>query len=61
MEDLAQKIKEDKWSRTFDPDLPPDNEHNREVSSNLGVRFVPGRGYVDDDGCIIYDEYGQPL
>lgn len=44
----------------FDPDFSPDNEHNRQVAESKGVRFDPIRdSYVDEDGCLTHDRYGQ--
>lgn len=46
----------------FDPELPPEHPHNREVAQEKKVRFsVKNQQYVDDDGCAIYDKFGQKL
>ena len=44
----------------FDADLPPDNPINIEAARQRGLIFDYGRGaYIDEDGCLILDEYGQ--
>ncbi|HVM59148.1 MAG TPA: hypothetical protein VMT80_02365 [Candidatus Paceibacterota bacterium] len=46
---------------TFDPDLPPENIHNREAAKARGLRFDPRKkAYVDDEGCLVRDRFGQP-
>lgn len=46
----------------FEPDLPTKNIHNREAAKarNLVYDFEV-QAYVDEDGCLIRDEYGQQL
>lgn len=45
---------------TFDPDLPPDNIHNRDAAKAHTLRFdSKKRAYVDDEGCLIRDKFGQ--
>jgi hypothetical protein len=46
----------------FDPDLPPNSEHNRNVAQQRGVGHDSRKlAYLDQDGCPRYDSYGQPL
>ena len=46
----------------FDPDYSPTNEVNIKAAEQRGLRFERRTmHYVDDDGCLILDEYGQPL
>lgn len=47
--------------RDFDPELSPGHQKNREAAQRRNLRFVPGRGYVDPDGFLALDEFGQPL
>ena len=46
----------------FDSDLPPDSEHNRRVAERKGLVYDSNKkAYVDEDGCLIRDRYGQPF
>lgn len=46
----------------FDPDLSPYHPINQETASQEGLRYNPRRrAWVDEDGCLIRDEFGQPL
>jgi hypothetical protein len=46
----------------FDPDLSPEHETNKRAAKARRVRYDARRGfYVDDEGCLRYDRYGQPL
>lgn len=46
----------------FDPDLPPDNVHNKEAARAHKLKYDPKKkAYVDEDGCLVRDRYGQPL
>ncbi len=46
----------------FDPDFSPDNLHNQEIARRLGLRYdSEKRSYVDEDGCLVRDRYGQPF
>lgn len=46
----------------FDPDFSPDSEYNQEAAEARGLQFDPqSQQYVDDDGCPVRDEFGQPL
>lgn len=46
----------------FDPDHGPNNPHNLIVAKERGVEYNPrSRCYEDEDGCLIYDEFGQEL
>ncbi len=46
----------------FDPDLPPSSEHNRKTAQQRGVRYDSRKlVYLDQDGCLQYDSWGQPL
>lgn len=47
---------------SFDPSLPPWNPANREAAAERGWYFDLKLGvYVDEDGCLMADRYGQPL
>jgi len=53
---------EKKRDPDFDADYSPGNPHNREVARRLGLRYDEGRRvYVDRDGCLIKDRFGQEL
>lgn len=44
----------------FDADFSPRAEVNREAASARGLRYDPRkRAYVDEDGCLIRDCFGQ--
>lgn len=46
----------------FDPDLLPDHENNRKAADARGWRFERRKKYyVDEDGCLMADKFGQPL
>jgi hypothetical protein len=55
---LEDKAKEPR----FNPDWSPNHPHNKEVARRLGLTYDPSlQMYVDDEGCLIRDRYGQPL
>lgn len=46
----------------FDPDLSRSSEHNQEAARSRGLRYSErNKQYVDEDGCPVRDEFGQPL
>jgi|WetSurMetagenome_2_1015567.scaffolds.fasta_scaffold78194_2 hypothetical protein len=46
----------------FDPDYSPQNPVNREAARLRGLIYDPRKeAYVDEDGCLIRDKYGQPF
>jgi len=46
----------------FDPDLSPENIHNIEAAQARDVRYDSRKGcYVDEDGALTHDRFGQPL
>ena len=46
----------------FDSDYFPSNPINIEAAKQRGLRFDSiKRVYVDEDGCLLCDEYGQPF
>ncbi len=46
----------------FDPDLSSEHETNREAARVRGLRYDKRRRmYVDEDGCLVRDKFGQPL
>lgn len=46
----------------FDADFPPAHSINRQAAQDHGVQYDPRkRAYTDEDGCIIYDRFGQAL
>lgn len=54
--DLSRKLTD------FDADLPPDNPINIEAAEQRGWRYDKPKGhYIDKAGCLMADEYGQPL
>lgn len=45
----------------FDTDLSPKNPHNRKAAAERGLRYDPKRrAYVDTDGSLVADRFGQP-
>jgi len=54
MQDLDKKI-------DFDPDFPPENPVNRVAARQRGLTYNPqSKAYIDEDGCLIRDKFGQP-
>ena len=54
--DLSRKLTD------FDADLLPDNPLNIEAARQRGWEYSSRlRYYVDEDGCLIADKYGQDL
>ena len=46
----------------FDADLLPDHPKSNVAAETMGLRYDPIQNmYIDSDGCLIRDEYGQPL
>lgn len=46
----------------FDPDLSPEHETNRRAAKGLKLTYDHGRRvYVDEDGCLTHDKFGQKL
>lgn len=46
----------------FDPDFPVNNPVNQEAAEQRGLSYDPSRGgYVDADGFLRRDGFGQPL
>ncbi len=49
-------------SKEFDPDLPPTSEHNRAAAAKQKLRYDSTKNaYVDADGSLVRDKFGQPL
>jgi hypothetical protein len=58
----SQKPEAKKEEPRIDPSVPWHEEHNRDAARNLGWRYDRNRGfYVDQDGEIVADIFGQPL
>lgn len=46
----------------FDPDFGPKHPVNVEAARTKGLKYdSKKRAYVDEDGCLIRDEFGQPF
>ena len=46
----------------FDPDFSPYESHNKEAARQRSLRYDPKRrAYVEQDGFLILDRFGQPL
>ncbi len=46
----------------FDSDFSPGNPHNIQTAEELGVIYDRERNsYIDEDGCLMYDQFGQPI
>lgn len=53
---------ENSTKRSFDPDLSPDSEANRDAAEEQGFTYDHAEGvYRDEDGCLMLDRFGQPL
>lgn len=45
----------------FDADLSPEHPTNQEAAVAHDLMFDEGRrSYVDNEGCLVRDEFGQP-
>ena len=54
--DLSRKLTD------FDAGLHPDNPQNVEAAEERGWKYdAKTEYYVDKDGCLMADKYGQPL
>ena len=50
------------YTTQFDPDVSPVNPYNKRAAKERGWRYDPRRrAYVDSDGCIVADKFGQPV
>ena len=46
---------------TFDPDLSPDSETNKNAAEERKLAYDPEESvYRDEDGCPVLDEFGHP-
>lgn len=46
----------------FDPDFSPKHETNKKAAEERRLKYDEKRRvYVDEDGCLIRDKFGQPL
>lgn len=55
-------MKNERAKPQIDPSVPHDEEHNAEAARRLCWRYDAERKlYVDSDGEMIADEFGQPL
>lgn len=46
----------------FDPDMSPHHQSNKAAAEEAGLRWSSKRkAYVDEDGCLIRDRFGQRL
>ena len=56
-----EKTLKDKLTN-FDPDFGPNNPVNIEAGRQKGWTYdLQKRSYVDDEGCLMADEFGQPF
>lgn len=47
---------------SFDPDFSPEHRINREAARSRGLTYDPVRQvFVDVEGLLILDKFGQPL
>jgi len=52
----------DKRLTEFDPDFSPRHSTNIEAAKQRGLTYnSQKRVYVDEDGCLIRDKFGQPF
>jgi hypothetical protein len=59
--DLEQRTKEEKQP-PFEPGLPPSSIHNKDAAAARNLSYDRRkRCYVDADGALMRDRYGQPL
>lgn len=57
---LDKKISNDKTD--FNPDCCPQNPVNIRAAEERGLKYDRKKGfYIDEDGCLIRDRYGQDL
>jgi hypothetical protein len=45
----------------FDSDFSPEHPTNQEAAQQRGLVYNPdNESYLDEDGCLIKDKFGQP-
>jgi len=50
------------FKNSFDPGFSHKHESNRQAAKERGWRFDERRRvYVDEEGCIVADKFGQPI
>jgi hypothetical protein len=56
-------MEDSKYHKRFDPDFADiNNQNNREAAEERGLVYDSvQRAYVDCDGCLIRDEFGQEI
>lgn len=48
--------------KAFDADLPPTHPANKKAADDHQLTYKPDlRAYVDQEGCLIRDDFGQLL
>lgn len=46
----------------FDPNFSPQHETNKQAARDHGLKYDSRKkSYVDSDGCLRRDRFGQPL
>lgn len=61
MVDLENRTSEDQELPEFDPDLSIEHPTNQRAAEAHNLKYDSSKGaYVDDDGCLIRDKFGQP-
>jgi len=52
----------DNYKPRFDPDLSPEHSYNKRVAEKFNLKYDPNsKMYVDSNGYLIRDRFGQPL
>ncbi|MES2994618.1 MAG: hypothetical protein V4681_01090 [Patescibacteria group bacterium] len=55
-------MSDQKQKQEFDSDFGPSNPVNKQAARDHGLRFDSRKkAYVDEDGCLVRDRFGQRL
>ena len=59
---MTESTTPEKQDLSFDSDFSPEAEINRRAAQSHNLRFNSRtRQYVDEDGCPVRNEFGQPF
>lgn len=57
---LAKRVELEDLFDDFDPDFSPQHPDNIEAARQRGWEYdVIKRAYIDEEGCLMADEYGE--
>lgn len=59
---IENKVKQEPDEIHIDASTSPYTLHNIDSAKKLGLKYSEDRGaYIDKEGCIVRDGFGQPL